>query len=308
MDLDPFVPIGITARHDALPRRLPAALPAHRQPARHAARRSPRSARNQHRVAARGREPGLRLERGGSEVELAEWGGEMLDECAPIAAALDAAHGGSAYREALAAAVAALRDPASLPSARVLREMQQRLTTAPTSRFALAQSLQHRSALLKRCRWPPKSQRASSTWRRNRSPSSGASKPPTPCRSRPTGSAISRRRSSRPRARQRSERTAVHAGPGLAAELTPKRHSARLAASADPAFVHPLRPRPESRAPAAATGSVAPLDRTAWRHPQGNRRGSAPEESPVHPHCPPGGADRALARYMPMSERSIRAS
>ena len=36
MDLDPFVPIGIDAADDALPRRLPAALPAGRQPARHA--------------------------------------------------------------------------------------------------------------------------------------------------------------------------------------------------------------------------------------------------------------------------------
>ena len=38
MDLDPFVPVGIGAAHDALSRRVPAALPAERQPARHAER------------------------------------------------------------------------------------------------------------------------------------------------------------------------------------------------------------------------------------------------------------------------------
>ena len=64
MDLDPFVSDRHHRRHDALPRRLPAALPALRQPARHAGGDSARSSRNKQRVAARGREPGLRLERG----------------------------------------------------------------------------------------------------------------------------------------------------------------------------------------------------------------------------------------------------
>ena len=43
MDLDPFAPVGITRADDALPRRVPAALPAHRQPARHAGETSPAS-------------------------------------------------------------------------------------------------------------------------------------------------------------------------------------------------------------------------------------------------------------------------
>ena len=57
---------------------------------------------NKQRVAARGREPGLRLLRESEEVALAEWSSEILAECAPIAAALDAANGGDAHRDALA--------------------------------------------------------------------------------------------------------------------------------------------------------------------------------------------------------------
>ncbi|MCC6193253.1 MAG: glutamate--cysteine ligase, partial [Burkholderiales bacterium] len=44
---------------------------------------------NSQRVAARGREPGLRLVRGSEEVALAAWSREILAECAPIAELLD---------------------------------------------------------------------------------------------------------------------------------------------------------------------------------------------------------------------------
>jgi glutamate--cysteine ligase len=98
--------------------------------------------RNQNRVAAHGREPGLRLERRGQEVGLFEWGQQLLAGCEPVAAALDAAHGATAYGDALAAAVAALGNPDSTPSARVLREMQERHNGSYT-RFTLAQSLRH---------------------------------------------------------------------------------------------------------------------------------------------------------------------
>jgi glutamate--cysteine ligase len=104
--------------------------------------------RNKQRAAARGREPGLRLERGSETVELRTWAKRLLKEFEPIAAALDAALGGSAHRHALAAAVAALADPASLPSARVLAELQQHYGGSYV-RFALARSLAHREELLK---------------------------------------------------------------------------------------------------------------------------------------------------------------
>ena len=44
---------------------------------------------NKQRVAARGREPGLRLTRGAEEISLVEWGDQVLGECEVIAAALD---------------------------------------------------------------------------------------------------------------------------------------------------------------------------------------------------------------------------
>jgi len=82
-------------------------------------------ARNQHRTSARGREPGLMLERGGAEVMLTRWGADIVAQCAPIADALDAAHGHKLHSEALASASAALANPDLLPSARVLAAMAQ---------------------------------------------------------------------------------------------------------------------------------------------------------------------------------------
>ena len=122
MDLNPFLPVGIDAGiarfldvfllHCLLadsPPDTPAEIGA--------------LARNQHRTAARGREPGLRLERGSAEPLLVDWGGEVVEACTPIAAALDAALGGDAYAQALRAAADALRQPETLPSARVLDTM-----------------------------------------------------------------------------------------------------------------------------------------------------------------------------------------
>ncbi|MGB5081412.1 MAG: glutamate--cysteine ligase, partial [Burkholderiales bacterium] len=76
-----------------------------------------------------------------------EWGGEILRECEPVAAALDAALGGSAYRDALSAAVSELADPDSLPSARVLGAMRGEHGGSYAS-LVLAQSKKHREALL----------------------------------------------------------------------------------------------------------------------------------------------------------------
>jgi glutamate--cysteine ligase len=147
MDLDPFFPVGIVAGTMRLldvfllhcllcdsppdtPQELGAIIG------------------NKQRVASRGREPGLRLTRESQEVTLAEWGGEVLAECGQIAAALDAATGGNLHRDALSAAVAALDDPASTPSARVLQAMAREHNNSYVH-FALAQSRAHRDAILK---------------------------------------------------------------------------------------------------------------------------------------------------------------
>lgn len=145
MDLDPFCAIGITAEttrfldvfllHCLLsdsPPDTPQEIAA--------------IGHNKQRVAAHGREPGLRLDRDNQKVELREWAGQLLTECVPIATALDAAHGSSAHHEALSAAVRAVDDPGSLPSARMLSEIQQRYGGS-YFKFALAYSLRHRSAL-----------------------------------------------------------------------------------------------------------------------------------------------------------------
>ena len=122
MDLDPFEPVGITAQtmrfldvflmhclRTASPPDSPDEIAA--------------LARNQHRTAARGREPGLLLERGDQQVTLKDWGDDIVAQCVPIAAALDAAHDTHEYSAALAKATVGLNDASTLPSARVLAAM-----------------------------------------------------------------------------------------------------------------------------------------------------------------------------------------
>ena len=52
-----------------------------------------------------------------------DWALEIIDQCKPIAAAVDAAQGGTAYAQSLADARATLIAPQRLPSARVLEAM-----------------------------------------------------------------------------------------------------------------------------------------------------------------------------------------
>jgi glutamate--cysteine ligase len=148
MDLDPFVPVGIEAAtmrfidlfllHCLLsdsPPDTPQELAA--------------LARNQQRVAAQGRQPGLALERvdGGGESSLVQWAAQVVDEMAPLAQAMDATLGGSAYREAWKCAHQALGQADKLPSARVLATMNDDFENSYV-RFTRAQSVQTRNALL----------------------------------------------------------------------------------------------------------------------------------------------------------------
>lgn len=96
-------------------------------------------ARNQHRTAARGREPGLVLERSGKKVALTDWGLDIIAQCAPVAVALDAAHGTSDHTAALAAATVGLNDASTLPSARVLAALAKNYDNSFV-RFVRAQS------------------------------------------------------------------------------------------------------------------------------------------------------------------------
>ena len=124
MDLDPFEPLGINAQTmrflDVFLLHCLLATSPDDSPDEIA-----EIAGNQNLTAARGREPGLALQRRGRAQPLVAWGAEIVAQCAPIAAALDAVHGGNAHAEALAAASAALAAPDTLPSARVLATMAQ---------------------------------------------------------------------------------------------------------------------------------------------------------------------------------------
>ncbi|MDP2005179.1 MAG: glutamate--cysteine ligase [Rubrivivax sp.] len=146
MDLDPFEPVGISTRtmrfldvfllHCLLqdsPRDTPEEIA--------------ELGRNQHHTAAHGREPGLKLERHGRGVLLADWAAELLEGCVPIAQALDRAHDSSDYSAAVAAAMASLAAPSTLPSARALTAIENDFDKRYTA-FIRAQSEQTRNQML----------------------------------------------------------------------------------------------------------------------------------------------------------------
>ncbi|MDR7333253.1 glutamate--cysteine ligase [Roseateles asaccharophilus] len=147
MDLDPFEPIGIAADTirvldtfllHCLNSPSPGDTP----------QEGALNARNQHRVAARGREPGLVLEHWqGGERTLADWAGDILAGCAAQAELLDAAHDGDAYSAALKRVAERLRNPALCPSARVLAAMAQDFDNSHVG-FIRRQSDLARSAVL----------------------------------------------------------------------------------------------------------------------------------------------------------------
>lgn len=161
MDLNPFEPLGIDAQtmrfldmfllHALLSPSAPdtpeeiAAL-----------------ARNQHRTAARGREPGLELERGSAPVRLADWGLELIEAFEPIAQRLDEDLRGSAQEGAHALALARARhgltQPQALPSARVLDAVVREHNRSFIA-FARAQSTQTRALMLEPPLAPDEAQR-----------------------------------------------------------------------------------------------------------------------------------------------------
>ena len=146
MDLDPFEPVGIAAPtmrfidmfllHCLLT---------------HSADDTPDEiaalGRNQQSVAARGREPGLLLERRDEKVSLTEWAAELLQGMTELAQRLDALGGGTDHRDALAMAQARVLDSSLTPSARVLAAMQSNFDGSYVA-FTRAQSAQTQAHLL----------------------------------------------------------------------------------------------------------------------------------------------------------------
>jgi glutamate--cysteine ligase len=151
MDLDPFCPIGITPQTcrfldlfllHCLLSESPPDTPQEINEVR----------RNLQTVAVRGREPGLALERHGDRAQLNEWAKEVLAQCEPLPAALDATFGGSAYRNAFELAQKLVADPEQTPSARMLHAMARNHENSFV-RFVLVESTLHK-AMLQHLEWP----------------------------------------------------------------------------------------------------------------------------------------------------------
>ncbi|MDO5103108.1 MAG: glutamate--cysteine ligase [Lautropia sp.] len=149
MDLDPFSPIGITA--DTI-RFLDTFLLycLLRNSPKDSPDISARQARNRHKVAQRGREPGLMLERDdGTEVPLLDWAHEMLADCEQVARRLDEAHpeGDGAYHRAFVIARERVEDFDKTPSARLMAALAAH-PDASLTQLVLACSAEHRQRLL----------------------------------------------------------------------------------------------------------------------------------------------------------------
>ncbi|MDR2127806.1 MAG: glutamate--cysteine ligase [Burkholderiaceae bacterium] len=145
MDLNPFLPIGIDAETvrflDLFLLHCWLQDSSQDTPAEIAA-----LARNQQATAARGRAPGLQLERGDQSVALTEWAAHIMGELAEVAPLLDDACGGREYALTLHAMQERLAQPENLPSARVLAAIQSRYDGSFVD-FARDQSLQTGQAL-----------------------------------------------------------------------------------------------------------------------------------------------------------------
>ena len=146
MDLDPFEPVGIRADtmrfidvfllHCLLSDSPP-----------DSPEEIVRLGNNQHRTAARGREPGLTLDSATGALPLQAWAAQLLDECTPISETVAQVLGDERYVQALAAARRSLQQPDSLPSARVLDTMTRDFEQSYV-RFVRAQSQATRSRLM----------------------------------------------------------------------------------------------------------------------------------------------------------------
>jgi glutamate--cysteine ligase len=108
------------------------------------------SERNHLLVARSGREPGLMLERGGRRTSLTAWSAELFDSMQGLAEILDARRADRPYASALRDQLAKLENPEATPSARVLKEMEQRGESFED--FSLRISGEHRNHCLREIR------------------------------------------------------------------------------------------------------------------------------------------------------------
>jgi glutamate--cysteine ligase len=98
-----------------------------------------RIAENLQRVVNRGREPGLALVTADSEVSLVSAASELLDAMAPIAQALDKAHGDDLHSSSHRQQCNKVEDSSLTPSAQILKQMEEQ--DLPFFRLAMNASL-----------------------------------------------------------------------------------------------------------------------------------------------------------------------
>lgn len=140
MDVDPFAPIGITLETSRFLDAFLLFCALAESPLTNVTE----AAENRNNFALcvkRGREPGLRLQRGGVDIELRQWGLELLTEIERVIPLLDRDRTDAAHHNALATQRAKLMDSSLTPSAKVLESMREHGNSF--TRFALAQSEAH---------------------------------------------------------------------------------------------------------------------------------------------------------------------
>jgi glutamate--cysteine ligase len=146
LDIDPFEPVGIAADTCRFVDAFLLFCAASDSPYFEDGGFCTTSAGNFSVVVNEGRRPGIELGRDGKSVGLSGWGRELLDRILPYAEVLDAAYGGRAYRDAVAAQAGKLDDPDATPSARLLAAMRE--SGAGFLDYTLDQSRRHAQALL----------------------------------------------------------------------------------------------------------------------------------------------------------------
>jgi glutamate--cysteine ligase len=147
VDLNPYEPLGITADQMRVMDAFLLQCVLQGSP-NTSAQEYFQAQENQKRVVNRGREPGLLLQRGAGEVEMATWGKDILEATLACATLLDQAKGGNLYQQAVKSQFAKLDDPALTPSAKVLRDMAEHSQGFYKHTAALAE--QHRATFADR--------------------------------------------------------------------------------------------------------------------------------------------------------------
>ncbi len=143
MDLNPFLPAGISAKEmrfldTFLLYCLLADSPSDSEA------EIKKIGANQLLVVEQGRAPGLELYMlTQGSISRLDWGNEILNACEKIAAALDSAAGISLYQETVAEQRIKLNDPQETPSAHVLKNMRDQ--AIPFFRFSMNQALAHKA-------------------------------------------------------------------------------------------------------------------------------------------------------------------